>query len=186
MPAVHSNKYSTDNMPMLSRRSFIKTSLIGTAALALAGGLYRLTQSTPAVRFRLDRAATAALAAIVPAMLREALPKSPATAAGAAAAAIARVQIAIDSLPLRTQKEIADLFGLLTLAPARRWLVGISEDWPNADTKDVAIFLQNWRTHRLGLLQSAYQALHDLILGAWYSDAATWPAIGYPGPITLP
>lgn len=173
-------------MPTISRRSFIQTGLIGAAVLALAGGLYRRTQGAPTARFRLDQATTAALAAIVPAILREALPTSPATASGATAAAIARVQIAIDRLPLRTQKEIADLFGLLTLAPARRWLVGIPEDWPKADPRDVAIFLQNWRMHRLRLLQSAYQALHDLILGAWYGDAATWPAIGYPGPITLP
>jgi hypothetical protein len=32
-------------------------------------------------------------------------------------------------------------------------------------------------------LRSAYQALHDLVLGAWYANPANWDAIGYPGPL---
>jgi hypothetical protein len=46
----------------------------------------------------------------------------------------------------------------------------------------VSEFLQDWRSSRLGLLQSAYGALHDLTFGAWYARADTWEAIGYPGP----
>jgi hypothetical protein len=48
--------------------------------------------------------------------------------------------------------------------------------------REVAAFLQGWRTSRLGLLRSAYAALHDLVLGAWYGTPDTWEAIGYPGP----
>jgi hypothetical protein len=32
------------------------------------------------------------------------------------------------------------------------------------------------------LLQQGYQALHDLVLAAWYARPDSWPAIGYPGP----
>jgi hypothetical protein len=35
----------------------------------------------------------------------------------------------------------------------------------------------------LGLLRSAYHALHDLVLGAWYAQPASWLAAGYPGPM---
>ena len=165
---------------MISRRSFIQAGLLGAVALAAAGSLYRFSHRTPPQRFRFDGAATAALAAIVPAMLQDALPTTARTEA--LEAAVARVQGAIDGLPLRTQKEIADLFALLTLGPARRLLTGVPHDWPQAAPEDVAAFLQSWRHHRFALLQSAYLALHDLIIGAWYTDASTWASIGYPGP----
>jgi hypothetical protein len=49
--------------------------------------------------------------------------------------------------------------------------------------EQVSAFLQDWRLHRLGLLRSAYHALHDLVLGAWYAQPASWLAAGYPGPM---
>jgi hypothetical protein len=169
-------------MPVTSRRTFIKAGLIGATTLAVAGGLVRLRQHTPPQRFLLDPAASAALAAITGAILQGALPATAADAAAAIAATVARVQATINGLPLATQKEIADLFGLLTLAPTRRFLAGMKSDWPNAQPAQVAAFLQSWRTHRFALMQSAYQALHDLVFGAWYSDDASWRTIGYPGP----
>jgi hypothetical protein len=169
-------------MPITSRRTFIKAGLIGAAVLGVAGGLVRFRQNTPAQRFKLDQAASAALTAIAGAMLQGALPTTPAAAADALNATVGRVQATINGLPPATQKEVADLFGLLTLAPARRFLAGINTDWPNAQPEQVTAFLQSWRMHRFALMQSAYQALHDLVFGAWYSDDASWRTIGYPGP----
>eukprot|EP01030_Chromulinospumella_sphaerica_P009081 gene9081-8893_t len=79
-------------------------------------------------------------------------------------------------------KEVQDLFGLLALAPARRLLAGVSASWEQAEPAEVADFLQSWRSHRLAMLQTAYLALHDLVLGSWYADPSSWAAIGYPGP----
>jgi hypothetical protein len=164
---------------LISRRSFLKAGLIGTVALAGAGGLYRYTRkSTPGQRYILDAAARSALAAIAAVVLKDALP-----APQAVDAAVTRVQAAIASLPLKTQSEVQDLFALLTLAPARRFVAGISGGWEQADPADISAFLQSWRFHRLALLQNAYLALHDLIFGAWYADESTWAAIGYPGPL---
>ena len=47
----------------------------------------------------------------------------------------------------------------------------------------MSAFLQEWRFHRIDMLQTAYHALHDLIIGSWYADPVTWQAIGYPGPL---
>ncbi|HJV85672.1 MAG TPA: hypothetical protein VJ698_09350 [Noviherbaspirillum sp.] len=164
----------------LTRRSFLKAGLVGALALAAAGGIYRATRRPAAPeRFVLDDAAKAVLGAVIPVVLKDAIDPTPAMVQ----AATARVDVAISGLPFATQKEIQDLFGLLTLGPARRFLAGIPDDWPKARQEDIAAFLQNWRLSRFGLLQSAYQALHDLILGAWYGDESTWAAIGYPGPI---
>ena len=161
-----------------SRRSFLKVGLLGTLALATAGGLYRFTRTpeTPGA-FVMDDAARSVLAAIVPVMLRDAV-VSPADAE----AAIVRVGDAINGLPRGAQKEIQDLFALLALAPSRRLLAGVPDDWREAKQDDVATFLQDWRFSKIALFQSAYLGLHDLITGSWYSHESTWAFIGYPGP----
>ena len=165
-----------------SRRTFLKTGLAGAIILATAGGVYRATagRASPA-RFVLDDEGRAALGAIAGAMLEGALPAN----THAIDTAIARTQEAIAGLPLSIQKEIQDLFGLLVFAPTRRFLAGIPVRWADATRDDVTTFLQNWRMHRLGMLQSAYHALHGLIIGGWYADESTWDSIGYPGPMKM-
>lgn len=166
-----------------SRRSFLKAGALASLVLAAGGGLYRAVHSPSPGAFVLDGEARAALEAIVPALLAGALPLDAAGRNNAIGAAIAGVQAAIGGLPLAAQQEIQDLFGLLALAPARRLLTGISGGWANASEAEVAGFLQSWRLHRFALLRTAYHALHDLALGAWYAQPASWNAIGYPGPM---
>ncbi len=163
-----------------SRRTFLKVGIAGIVTLAAAGSLYRFTHaSASAGKFILDGEAKAALGAIIPVMLAGTLPPTP----QALQDATQRVQQAIGGLPLATQKEIQELFGLLALGPARRWLAGVPDQWSEAKPETVQAFLQSWRFHRLEMLQSAYHALHDLIIGPWYGDESTWESIGYPGPI---
>ena len=169
---------------MTSRRSFLRIGAAGAIALAFGGAIYRrLDRPAPAHPFMLDGDARAVLAAVIPAMLSSALPTDPAARAAAVTAATTRVRDAVLSLPLATQKEVQDLFGLLALGPARRWLAGVSNGWDGAAPQEVHDFLQSWRTHRLATPRIAYLALHDLIFGAWYAEPSTWAAIGYPGPI---
>jgi len=164
----------------LTRRSFLKAGLFGTLALAAAGGVYRTFKSPePLHAFALDTEGHAALAAISAAMLGSAMPITP----EATERAVRHTLEAIAGLPLAVQKEVQDLFALLTLGVTRRLLTGVPDDWAQAKRADVVAFLQSWRVHRLSLLQSGYHALHDLILGGWYADESTWPGIGYPGPI---
>jgi hypothetical protein len=161
----------------------MKVGALGALALAAAGGIYRATHAPAPHRFVLDGEARAALDAIVPAILAGALPPDPAARAATIATTTAGVHQAILGLPLATQKEVQDLFGLLALGPARRVLTGIAGGWAGASVEQVSAFLQDWRLHRFTLLRSAYQALHDLVLGAWYANPANWDAIGYPGPL---
>ncbi|HZW12713.1 MAG TPA: hypothetical protein VFF81_05920 [Noviherbaspirillum sp.] len=164
----------------LSRRTFLKAGIAGTFALAAAGGIYRLTrQAELPEKFVLDDSTKSVLSALIPVVLKDAIrPASPDLES-----AIAGVRDAIMGLPLATQKEIQDLFGMLTLGPTRRFLAGLPDDWPQAKAEDVEAFLQSWRFSRFTLLQSAYHALHDLITGSWYGKESSWAAIGYPGPI---
>jgi hypothetical protein len=176
---------------MTKRRTFLKAGVLGALALAAGGAVYRKMQGPPPLAPAiLDTSARAVVAALVPAMLGPMLPAAHAGAGVGAgverSAAITRtvdgVQQAIATLPLTTQKEVQDLFGLLSMAPTRRLLAGVPA-WPEASVEEVAAFLQSWRTHRLGMLRGAYAALHDLVLGAWYAQPDAWAAIGYPGPI---
>ena len=166
-----------------SRRTFLKAGAVAALALAAGGGLYRYTHPPAPPDFELDGEARAALGAIVPAILAGALPVDAQARARAVAASIERVHQTILGLPPATQKEVQDLFSLLALAPARRLLTGVKHGWAQAGEQEVAAFLQGWRSHRFALLRTAYHALHDLVLGSWYSDPAHWAAIGYPGPI---
>ena len=171
---------------MLKRRTFLKAGVLGTLALAAGGALYRTVQGSVPLgdqdRYVLDGGARAVLGAIVPAIIGAMLPAPGEERAAAVARATDGVQQAIASLPLATQHEVRDLFGLLALAPARRLLAGVPA-WNETTPEQAAAFLQDWRTHRFAMLQNAYHALHDLVLGAWYAEPASWAAIGYPGPI---
>jgi len=163
-----------------SRRTFLKVGLFGALALATAGGLYRVIGRTDSSgNFILNDAEKSVLAAIIPVMLKGAINATPSEVE----ATVMRVYGAISGLSLSAQRELQDLFGLLTLGPSRRLLTGLPDDWPKARQEDVAAFLQSWRLSRFALLQSAYHGLHDLITGTWYSHESSWAAIGYPGPI---
>jgi hypothetical protein len=167
-----------------SRRSFLKTGALAALVLAAAGGIYRGTHPPAPKGFVLDGEARHALHAIVPAILAGVLPTAPGERSRAIASTAERLNQTILGLPLATQQEVQDLFGLLALGPARRLLTGIPHGWQQATDAEVGAWLQDWRTHRLALLRTAYQALHDLVLGSWYSDPANWAAIGYPGPLS--
>ncbi len=166
-----------------SRRSFLKIGVAGAIAVAAGGAIYRLAYAPTAHRFALDAPARTLLTALIPSMLGPVLPTEPAARAAAISEAVEHVGIAIAGLPMASQKQVQDLFGMLSLAPVRRLLAGVSGGWTHAAPADVAAFLQGWRHHRLQTLQTAYLALHDLIIGAWYAQPANWAAIGYPGPL---
>lgn len=164
-----------------SRRAFLKLGFLGTLTLAAAGLAYRsMHKPAEPAAFVLDDEANVALRAIAGVMLTG-LIDSP----SALDTAVKGTVNAISGLPLATQKEVSDLFGLLVLGATRRLLAGLSVPWSEAKPEQIASVLNGWRTHRIGLLQGAYFALHDLILGAWYGEPANWAAIGYPGPMKV-
>lgn len=164
-----------------SRRTFLKLGVFSAMTLAAAGLAYRsLRKPPPATPFALDPEARTALRAISATILKGVIDKDNAAALDAA---IGGTLKAISGLSLAAQKELSDLFGMLVMAPSRRLLVGLSTPWAEAKQEDIARFLDKWRMHRIGLLQAAYFALHDLILGAWYGEPANWAAINYPGPL---
>lgn len=167
----------------LGRRTFLVTGALGAAALAAGGWLRQRATHAPAGG-AVDAGARTILAALVPAFLDGALPLD-AQRADAVRETLDAIERAIAGLPPAAQAELAQLFGLLAFAPARIAMTGLWSDWRNATTADVQSVLARWQTSRTALLRSAYDALHQLVLAAWYANPRTWPAIGYPGPPPL-
>lgn len=163
----------------MQRRTFLGLAALGIA-VAGAGALAVRLAGRSAQEAEAD--ATAVLTGVIPALLAGVLPLEAAQSRSALRQALNRTMTAIAGLPPATRSELDQLFMLLASRPGR-WLAGV--DWDSATPAQVATFLTRWRRSSIGLFVVSYQALHDLVLGAWYADPSTWDAIGYPGPTKL-
>ena len=169
---------------MVTRRTFLITGVAGTAALAGTYWVYR-GRMAEAPRTVIDADAAAVLRAVTRVMLAGALPAAAAAREAGIEATVGNVRAAVAGLPPATQHELDQLFTLLASPPGRLLFAGLAADWATADSTDVAAALERLRGSRLALRRSAYDALHQLVLAAWYAQADAWPAIGYPGPPEL-
>jgi hypothetical protein len=173
---------------MLTRRQLLKTGVAGVAVLGLARLGYGPIRPDPlftvdGAPFKvLDAESRTALAAIARVMLKGALPRHGDELQAALGRAVHGCDIAISGLPGTVQDEVKQLLTLLNGRMTRRWLVGVTSSWEEADDAEIAHFLSRWRFSSLLLLRSGYQALHQIIFAAWYGNPDSWAAIGYPGP----
>jgi len=116
------------------------------------------------------------------AVLEGNLPEAPAAMQQALAAHLQRVETAIAGLPPATRNELSDLLALLGTAPGRLALTGLAVAWRDTPTRQVQAALQTMRRSSSRTRQQVYQALRELTVAAYFSDASTWPDLGYPGP----
>ena len=157
---------------MTTRREFLKTGLAGALLLNVAG----------CTRPAQGNGRTVVLTALIPVFLAGVLPRGGATRPELIARTVAGVDKAIAGLALATQKEVGELFDLLSFTPTRMIVAGVWSPWPEASAEAIGRFLESWRNSRFDLLKSGYAALHDIIFSAWYARPDTWTAIDYPGP----
>ena len=175
---------------LFSRRQFLTAGLAAGAALAAVrlvhGPFGEGNAAAPAAGFAfLGNDEHVILGAIAPVVLAGALPAAGAERTAALDRTVRAVDAAIAGFLPAVQEEVHELFALLAFAPARRFLAGVSRPWAEADPVSVAAFLEGWRNSRFALLRSAYSALRQLILAAWYGQTEAWGAIGYGGPPAL-
>ena len=156
--------------------------------LAVAGCAHKNKKPNPSVddagyEYRFlgpgDRELFAALA--VP-MLGAALPAEASARATAIEQVVRGVDIAADGLQPGVQSQLQQLFGLLEFPLSRSVLGGVWDGWSDASPEAVSAFLDRWRFSGISLFRSGYQALHQLVMSAWYGQNAAWARIGYPGP----
>jgi hypothetical protein len=169
---------------MITRRRFLAVGILGAAALAGAGWWSWTRRSAPVATAGMAPDARAIVQAIVPAMLGDALPAGEDRAI-AVRETVDGVSQAIAGLPPSAQSELGELFTMLSLPVARRAFAGVAPDWPDASVDEVAAFLDRWSDSGWALKRSAYGALHQLVIAAWYGNPRSWKAIGYDGPPKL-
>lgn len=169
----------------MQRRTLLQLGLGASALIAVAG--YGVSRWSPGLGpdLRLSAGARQVFASVAQAVLEGNLPQQPITRQAALAAHLQRVETAIAGLPPATRKELSDLLALLCTAPGRLALTGLPADWPQAATRQVQAALQTMRRSSSQTRQQVYQALRELTVAAYFSDASTWQQLGYPGPTTI-
>ncbi|MDB5872470.1 MAG: hypothetical protein JWQ07_1912 [Ramlibacter sp.] len=168
----------------MHRRSLLALGALSAAVLALGGGAVALLQ--PGLRdAKLSPAGRKVFAGASRALLDGSLPAGNEPLRRALEALLERIDAVIAALPPHAQSELSQLLALLASAGGRRALAGLSEPWATASTVEIQQALQGMRVSGISLRQQAYQALHDIVGGAYFSDAQTWSQLGYPGPREL-
>ena len=170
---------------MWSRRRFIFVGVAGAIAAGAALVLPRLGKSGVVPKgSTLVKQHSDMLRVVAAAVLGPALPVDAANREAELARVITAAGALIDNFPPSTRREVGDLFGLLALKPARM-ILGFSGNWEMSEAGAVALSLLALRDSSIGLKQQAYFALHDMVLGSFYSEPKTWISTGYPGPPKL-
>lgn len=168
----------------MKRRTLL---LVGAGAgtlLALAGGTLALLR--PGLeQGRLSAGGREMFAAVARGVLADLLPTDPTARATALQAHLQRLDDTISGLPPALQAEIDELVTLLASTPGRLALAGMRRDWPQASEAELHAMLRGLQTSSLQVRQQLYHALRNLTNAAYFADASTWPAIGYPGPNPL-
>jgi len=168
----------------MQRRTLLKLGLASGAVLALAGVAAVLLR--PGLeQGRLAPAARPLFVSLGRAILQGTLPAEPGPQARALDGLVDRVDALAQNLPLPVQAELSELVGLLCTAPGRRLLAGLAPGWEEARPEEVRAALDGMRFSALALRQQAYQALHEIVGGAYFSEESTWKVLGYPGPLAL-
>ena len=155
----------------MNRRTLIGSG-IAAALLAVAGLSYEIQPESDSVILR----------SIARVMLAGALPTDPTEHERALDEVVRGFDVAVAGLPPSVQREIAQLFTLLRVGPARMLAAGVMHPWHLASSGEIERFLNGWQFNRIAKLRSAYEALHALVFAAWYATSASWGRIGYPGP----
>jgi hypothetical protein len=168
----------------MRRRSLLRLGLASAAVLAAVG--VPLSMLRPGLEAaKLSPAAREVFAAVGAAVLEGSLPPQPAARQAAIAALLDRIDALVANLPPHAQSELSQLLSILASAGGRRALAGLDTPWSGSSSAQVQAALNGMRNSSLALKQQSYQALHDIVGGAYFSDASTWAVVGYPGPVAL-
>jgi hypothetical protein len=168
----------------MQRRTLLKLGAASAAVLLVAGGAAALLQ--PGLEGgTLSTSGREVFSAVGRAVLDKTLPADDGARQIALNGLLGRVDVLLLSLPPHAQAELSQLLALLASAAGRRALAGLAQPWHQASVTEIQQALQGMRLSKLALRQQAYAALHDITAGAYFSDPASWPLLGYPGPIKI-
>lgn len=169
-----------------NRRSFLKMGAVGVAVIA--GGGYLATRLTDGSADPILEAATNLTAPmqqmlyrIYDGVLHGMLPEG--REHELLTKTLAVTDAGISGLQPHLQKELTGLFGLMTVAPARKALTGRWGGWQNASRDDVLAWLADLRVSDNQTRRLIYITLHDLATANVYALEESWELVGYHGPL---
>ena len=168
----------------LGRRRLLKLG-IGAAAVVAVAGTGALLWSPGWRNGRLTADGRAVFRAAATAVLEGFLPSESTAQNAALDAHLLRVDATLAALPRHTQAELAQLLGLLQLAPVRRWLCGLEVPWQQADLDAARSAIKRLHGADDELRQQVFHALRDLTAASYVAAPEVWPQMGYPGPTLL-
>jgi hypothetical protein len=181
MPASRRNSPEPSNP---GRRRLFKLGIGASAVLAVAGtGVWLWSPGWRDGHLSSDGQAVFRGAAI--AVLEGLLPTEDSALKAALDAHLLRVEATLVALPKATQAELAQLLGLLQLAPVRLWLCGLDVPWQQADPDALRRALKQLHGADDQLRQQIFHALRDLSTASYVAAPEVWPQMGYPGPTDL-
>jgi len=171
-----------------SRRRFLKTGVLGALALSGASfvGRWARASEQSAGSYAFFRGTDIALArAVLTSFVEAGLPKDPAARAAAIDEALVVADRYFSSFSLAVQADALQAFDLLNSWLVRRWIAGVSAPWESASTQEVSAFLEGFRTSRFDTFRQIYRLLEGMATVGWYGRPASWPQLGYPGPVQI-
>lgn len=168
----------------MQRRTWLKLGTASAAILVVGGGVAVLAEPG-LVDGRLAAVGRLVFGSVGRAALDGSLPTEGAARQAALDGLLYRIDALVSALPPHAQSELSQLLSLLASTPGRRGLAGLSPRWDDASIAQLQAALQSMRISKLSLRQQAYHALHDIVGGAYFSDASTWGQLGYPGPLKI-
>lgn len=185
------SQVSTLEPVTLSRRSLLKTGMLGTMMLVGASTLAQLqgcatvattsastsTNNNPWKLLRpKDRAI---LGAVAPIALGNAFPQD---RQAALEAFLPQVDTFLFSTSTANHAALHQLFDLLDLGVTRVLLTGVWGSWENLNDEQVDDFLNGWRDSSMNQLRLGYAQLTQVLSLVWYAQPANIPTSIYPGP----
>lgn len=166
----------------VGRRSLLKKGLLGGFLLLLGGGsglAYFPTRDgfpVPPQLLSLNPSRFEVLAAVAARVVPS----------GADAAAVAlEVDCILSYAVVETRQDIEKLLGLFENALPGLLLDGRALPFTRLTEAGQDEVLESWRTSRLALRRSGYQALRKLCMVAYWTQPSAWAAIGYDPPSGL-
>jgi len=169
----------------MKRRSLLKLGIASGVVLAVAGGSLALLKPGLADN-KLSPASRELMRAVALAVFDGLLPAEAAAREARLTAHLDQLDANIAGFPPHLRGELSQLLSLLTSSGGRLALTGLSSGWAAASVADVQASLQAMSLSSLGLKQQIYHALRDLSSLVFFSNAASWPLVGYPGPREIP
>lgn len=171
----------------VSRRHFLKWGAMTALALSTVSTTALLTgcaQRPMKGLLLLREQDVVVLRAIIPVVLKGALPDAQSERQHVVDALVADIDQGFAGMPLAAARQVRQLFDLLTFAPTRLLMTGVG-DWSQAPSSDIEHFLVSWRNSGSALKMATYNLFTQLPLLTWYKRPESWASIGYEKPVRI-